>query len=200
MCTRAVSPPPSYTNEPPLVRYSSHVAGVAASSNVNEEVKEISAAHGVDDVNSGGERAEERTALFEEPGYPSKITSQASSDRELFRKMSTYMRIYIALFTSSPTRASTSQLHTFVRCIWSFRTCVIADAGALFDVGGGIRFCQGVDSTMLQLGVGDADRETVSIDERLHGDNVANTMNHIHELDERTLSDAKKRPSYDPEL
>lgn len=96
MCTRAVSPPPSYTHEPPLVRYSSHVAGVAASSNVNEEVKEISAAHGVDDVNSGGERAEERTALFEEPGYPSKITSQASSDRELFRKMSTYMRIYIA--------------------------------------------------------------------------------------------------------
>lgn len=53
---------------------------------------------------------------------------------------------------------------------------------------------------MLQLGVGDADCETVSIDERLHGDNVANTMNHIHELDERTLSDAKKRPSYDPEL
>ena len=87
-----------------------------------------------------------------------------------------------------------------MQCIWSFRTCVIADAGALFDVGGGIRFCQGVDSTMLQLGGGDADRETVSIDERLHGDNVANTMNHIHELDERTLSDAKKRPSYDPEL
>lgn len=97
MCARAVSPPPSYTHEPPLVRYSSHVAGVAASSNVNEEVKEISA-HGVDDVNSGGERAEERTALFEKPGYPSKITSQASSDRELFRKMSTYIaHLYCSL-------------------------------------------------------------------------------------------------------
>lgn len=102
MCTRAVSPPPSYTHEPPLVRYSSHVAGVAASSNVNEEVKEISA-HGVDDVNSGGERAEERTALFEEPGYPSKITSQASSDRDLFRKMSTYIaHLYCSLYHLSP--------------------------------------------------------------------------------------------------